>query len=46
MPFTIVPHSALRPLELVLVIVFEALVAEHHVKYSSLLGEFQPYLPE
>ena len=46
MAFTIVPHSALGPLDLVLVIGFEALVAEHHVKYSSLVGEFEPYFPE
>ena len=46
MPFTIVPHSALGPLDLVLVIGFEALVAEHHVKHSSYLGEFQPYFSE
>ena len=46
MAFTIVPHSALGPLDLVLVIGFEALVAEHHVKYSSYLPEFQPYFTE
>ena len=46
MAFTIVPHSALGPLDLVLVIGFEALVAEHHVKHCSYLGQFQPYLPE
>jgi len=46
MAFTIVPHSALGPLDLVLVIGFEALVAEHHVKHSSYLGQFQPYFPE
>ena len=46
MPFTIIPHSALGPLDLVLVIGFEALVAEHHVKHSSYLGQLQPYFPE
>ena len=46
MPFTIVPHSALGPLDLVLVIGFEALITEHHVKQSSYLGKFQPYFPE
>ena len=46
MPFTVVPHSTLGPLDLVLVIVSEALVAEHHVKYSSSVREFQPYFPE
>src|SRR5437667_42943 len=46
MSFTVVPHSALGPFDLVLVILSEALVAEHHVKYSSSVGEFQPYFTE
>ena len=46
MAFTIVPHSALGPLDLVLVIGFEALVADHHVKHSSYLSQFQPDFSE
>ena len=46
MAFTVVPHSTLDPLYLVLVIVFEALVTEHHVKYSSSVREFEPYFTE